>query len=191
MQNFPYLVFLPPFWSLHSSVIPVTGLWGPFRGKYQNDTILWQELHHVYSFSPDFSRFSHYICIGYYIRKCTQTMQIIYQQWWQWSTTCYSTLPASFPDVLVIYALITILGNVHRPCKQYPNIVGNCLQHASSFLLIIPDFLIIFTLLTILGNVHRPYKQYTNIVDNDLHHISLFFSHFFWHVIWTIIGRAT
>ena len=28
-----------------------------------------------------------------------------------------------FPDFLIIFALITILGNVHRPCKQYPNII--------------------------------------------------------------------
>ena len=75
----------------------------------------------------------------------------------------------------------------------YLNIVNNCLQHASSFLLIIPHFLIIFTLLTILGNVDRPCKQYTNIVDTSylsiffctltlfttLHHVSPFFPNFF------------
>ena len=37
-------------------------------------TILWQELHHVYSFSPHFSAFSYYICLNYHIRKCAQTM---------------------------------------------------------------------------------------------------------------------
>ena len=42
-------------------------------------TILWQELHHVYSFSPDFSTFSHYICINCYIKKCAQTvMTMVY-----------------------------------------------------------------------------------------------------------------
>ena len=80
---------------------------------------------------------------------------------------CYSTLPESFSDVLVILALITILENTHRPCEQ------------SFFLLTIPDFLIIFTVLTILGNVHRLCKEYTNIVDNGLHHVSLFFLIFF------------
>ena len=87
---------------------------------------------------------------------------------------------SSLPDVLVIFALITILGNTHRPCEQYPNIVSNCPQHAYSFPLIIPYFLIIFTLLTILGNAHRACKQHTNIVDDGLHRISLFFSDFFW-----------
>ncbi|KIJ90268.1 hypothetical protein K443DRAFT_80194, partial [Laccaria amethystina LaAM-08-1] len=26
-----------------------------------------------------------------------------------------------FPDFLAIFALFTIFGNAHRPCKQYPN----------------------------------------------------------------------
>ena len=102
--------------------------------------------------------------------------------------SCYSTLPSSSPDVLVIFALITILRNVHRPCEQYPNIVSNCLQHASSFLLSIPDFLIIFTLLTILWNVHRPCKQYLNIIDNStscLYFFSSFFPHFI--IIFTLL----
>ena len=142
-----------------------------------------QELHYVCSFSSDFSGFSHYICINYYIRKYKQTMYITYQQWWQWSTS-YSS---SFPDVLVIYPLITILGNAHRPYEQHPNIVSNCLQHASSFLLIISDFLSKFTLLAMLGNAHRPHKH-TNIVDNGIH-ISLYFFVIFSHflAIFTLI----
>ena len=28
-----------------------------------------------------------------------------------------------FADFLIIFALITILGSVHRPCEQYPNII--------------------------------------------------------------------
>ena len=112
-----------------------------------------------------------YIYFSCHIGKCRQT-----------SKQCLNIIKksdiSSFPDVLVIFALITILGNAHKPCEQYPNIVSNCLQHAYSFLLIIPDFLIRFTLLTILGNAHRPCKQYTNIVDNGLHHISLFFPDF-------------
>ena len=31
--------------------------------------------------------------------------------------------PDFFPDFLIIFALITILGSAHRPCKQYPNII--------------------------------------------------------------------
>ncbi|KIK00359.1 hypothetical protein K443DRAFT_100507 [Laccaria amethystina LaAM-08-1] len=26
-----------------------------------------------------------------------------------------------FPDFLAIFTLLTIFGNAHRPCKQYPN----------------------------------------------------------------------
>ena len=31
--------------------------------------------------------------------------------------------PWLFVDFLIIFALITILGSVHRPCEQYPNII--------------------------------------------------------------------
>ena len=60
-----------------------------------------------------------------------------------------------FPDFLIIFELNTILGNVHRPCKQYTNIVDNGLHLSLHFFLIFPDFLTIFTLITILGNAHR------------------------------------
>ena len=33
-----------------------------------------------------------------------------------------------FPDFLLIFVLITILGNAHRPSKQYVNIVINSLH---------------------------------------------------------------
>ena len=41
-----------------------------------------------------------------------------------------------FSDFLIIFAWITILGNVHRLCKQYTNIVDNSLCHATPFFLI-------------------------------------------------------
>ena len=59
-----------------------TGFWCN-SSEWTLGTNLWQELHHVYSFSPGFSAFSDYICINYYMRKCAQTMYMIYQQWWQ------------------------------------------------------------------------------------------------------------
>ncbi|KIJ96685.1 hypothetical protein K443DRAFT_106926 [Laccaria amethystina LaAM-08-1] len=40
------------------------------------------------------------------------------------STTVYimSIIFFSFcPDFLAIFSLLTIFGNAHRPCKQYPN----------------------------------------------------------------------
>ena len=34
---------------------------------------------------------------------------------------------------MTIFVLITIFGNAHRPCKDYSNIVNNCLHHVFSF----------------------------------------------------------
>ena len=77
-----------------------------------------------------------------------------------------------FSDFLAIFALLTIFGNVHRPCKQYSNIVNNSLHHVCSFFFsFFPDFLTVFTSITILGNVHRPCKQLSKITTP-----SLFFS---------------
>ena len=108
-----------------------------------------------------------YIYISCHIGKSRQTSK-------QCLNIIKKSYISSFPDVLVIFALITILGNVHRPWKQYSNIVSNCLHHPYSFLLIIPDFLIRFTLLTILGNAHRPCKLYLNIVNNFTSCLSFF-----------------
>ena len=47
------------------------------------------------------------------------------------------------PDFVTIFALITIFGNAHRPCKHYPNIVHNSLHHVYSFF---PLFFLIFWL---------------------------------------------
>ena len=41
-----------------------------------------------------------------------------------------------------IFALISIFGNVHRPCKYYSNIVKNSLHHVYSFFFL--SFLAIF-----------------------------------------------
>ena len=123
-----------------------------------------KRLHLVYSF---FCLLHGYIYISCHIGKCRQTSK-------QCLNIIKKSYIGSFPDVLVIFALITILGNAHRPCEQYPNIVSNCLQHPYSFLPIIPDFLIRFTLLTILGNAHRPCKLYLNIINNFTSCLSFF-----------------
>src|ERR1700749_3466306 len=39
------------------------------------------------------------------------------------------------PDFVTIFALITVFGNAHRPCKHYSNIVDNSLHHIYSFFL--------------------------------------------------------
>ena len=57
--------------------------------------------------------------------------------------------------------LVTIFGNMHRPCRHYFIIINNSLYIVYYFF---PHFLAIFTSLTILGNVHRPCKQCINII---------------------------
>ena len=92
----------------------------------------------------------------------------------------YSFSP-NVSDFLIIFALITILGNAHRPYKQYTNIVESGLHHLSSFFPVVfsPNFLAIFSLITILRNVHRPCKQYPNTVNNLQQYASSFSSDFF------------
>ena len=64
--------------------------------------------------------------------------------------------------------LVTIFGNVHRPCRHYSIIVNNGVYS------VFPYFLAIFTSVTILGNVHRLCKQYINNITKSLHHVYLF-----------------
>ncbi|KIK02135.1 hypothetical protein K443DRAFT_97522, partial [Laccaria amethystina LaAM-08-1] len=51
-----------------------------------------------------------------------------------------------FPDFQGIFELLTIFGNLHRPCKHYSDIVTNSVHYVSSFFQI-------FWLITIFGNV--------------------------------------
>ena len=87
---------------------------------------------HVYSFFFIFS----YIYINYYIWKYAQTMSTV-------SHTVNDSLCHVYSFFLIFYhflttfTLITILRNVHKPCKHYPNIVNNSLHHVYSFF---PDF---------------------------------------------------
>ena len=83
--------------------------------------------------SSDYSWFSHYIYSTYHIRKCAQTMQRIHQHCWQWSTSYISIFSDFFSDFLAIFTLITILGNAHRPCKLYLNIIHNSTSYLSFF----------------------------------------------------------
>ena len=118
-----------------------------------------KELHQFFSWCPD------YICMNYHIRKCAQTMWTVPQHCQQVSTSCLLFFFLSFPDFLLIFLLITILGNVHTICRWCTNIVDNDLHLSLHFFPIFPDFLSIFTLITILGNVHRPCTQYLNIIN--------------------------
>ncbi|KIJ94701.1 hypothetical protein K443DRAFT_30806, partial [Laccaria amethystina LaAM-08-1] len=83
-------------------------------------------------------------------------------------STIVNTISIQFFCFLAIFSLVTIIGNVHRPCRYYSNIFNN--NHANStptlsitvyimsilFVSFFPDFLAIFALLTIFGNAHRP-----------------------------------
>ena len=95
--------------------------------------IVHNSLHHVYSFfSLFFLIFWLYLHYLPYLEMCTDHVN---------STPILSTMVyimsflffSFFPDFLAIFASITTLGNVHRPCKQYPNIVTNSLHHVFSF----------------------------------------------------------
>ena len=84
-----------------------------------------------------------------------------------------------FPHFLALFTSVTILGNVHRQCKQCINTIKRVYIMSILFLLIFPDLVMIFAWITILEDVHRPCKQYTNIVENGLCHATPFFSDLF------------
>ena len=94
-----------------------------------------------------------------------------------------------FPDFLVIFLLIAMLGNVHTACKQCTNIVNNDLHLSLYFFLIFSDFLSIFTVITILGNAHRPCKLHLNIINKYTLCLSIFSWPLFYFLI--ILGLMT
>ena len=85
-----------------------------------------------------------------------------------------------FPHFMAIFKSVVILGNAHRPYKQWINIIKGVYIMSILFLLSFPDFLVIFAWITTLGNAHRPCKQYPNIVDNSLHYVYSFSPEFSW-----------
>ena len=103
-----------------------------------------------------------YLCWLPYLEMCTDhvnsTPTLL--------TTVYMSILflLSFPNFLVIFLVITILGNAHRPCKLYLNIINKYTWCLSSFSWFFPDSLIIFALITILGSAHRPCKQHPKII---------------------------
>ena len=70
-------------------------------------------LHHVNFSSLFFSSFSGYVFIPYHIWKCTQTMYTVTCQ--QQSTSCLFFFSLFSSLYGYIFALITILKNMHRP----------------------------------------------------------------------------
>ena len=89
-------------------------------------------------------------------------MQRRHQHRWQRPTSYISIFFWFFSDFLAIFTLITILENVHRPCKLYLNIINNSTSCLSFF----PDFLILYPLITILGNAHRPCLNLLSLHNN-------------------------
>jgi hypothetical protein len=81
--------------------------------------------------------FSGYICINYHIRKCAQTMSTV-PDIDNSSQYHLFLLFISFSGYIV---LVTIFGNVHRPCRYYCNIVNNSLHHVYSFVPLFSWFL--------------------------------------------------
>ena len=74
-------------------------------------------------FSLFFPWFSGYICITYHIWKCAQTMWMVPQHVHNSPHHVYSFFLffSSFASYIYI-DYYTIIGNVHRPCKQLSNI---------------------------------------------------------------------
>ena len=136
---------------------------------------------HVNS-TPTFSATVYSMPILFFLLFLIFSLDLHYLPYWEMRTDHVNNTPTLltmvhiiyfyffliFPDFLSIFTLITILGNGHRPCTLYFNIINRYTSYLSflsqlfaHFLImfaIIPDILIIFTLLTILGNVHRPCK---------------------------------
>ena len=131
----------------------ITIFWNAHRCQQYPNTVN-KSLYHVYSVVPLFSSFLQYYTVPLLLSDSSHSDGI------QWNPVEYSGVQQ--------------IGNAHRPCKQYPNIVDNSLHHVYSFFLIFLHFLLIFLLITILGNAHTACKQCTNIVNNGLH-LSLYF----------------
>ena len=68
------------------------------------------------------------------------------------SITVY-IMPIFLPSFLAIFELMTILGNSHRPCKHYLNIVNNSIYY-------------VFALNTIFTNLYRPCNSLTIITNH-------------------------
>ena len=85
----------------------------------------------LFFFSQIFLIFSLYSCLLPHLEMCTDHVNSTPTL----STTVYIMsilFLLSFPDFLIIFVFITIFGNVHRPCKQYPSIANNSLHHVYS-----------------------------------------------------------
>ena len=94
-------------------------------------------LYHVYSFSPISWLYLHQLpywemCTDHVSNASTLSQRV-------YIMSIFFLL--IFPDFLAIFAWITILGNVRRPCRQCINIVESSLCHATPFL---PDLFLVF-----------------------------------------------
>ena len=83
------------------------------------------------------------------------------------------------PDFVTIFALITIFGNAHRPCKHYSNIVYNSLHHVYSCFLFF--FLIFWLYLHYLPylEVCTDHVNSTPILSTTVYIMSVLFFSFF------------
>ncbi|KIJ97352.1 hypothetical protein K443DRAFT_105821 [Laccaria amethystina LaAM-08-1] len=91
------------------------------------------------------------------------------------STTVYIRFILFFsfsPDFLTIFALLTILGNVHRPCKQHPILQQ---QSTSCLSFFSPFFLIFWLYLHYLPYLEICTDHVNSTLTTSLHHPYFFF----------------
>ena len=117
----------------------------------------------LFLFSWFFLIFSLYLYLLPYLEICTDHEKSTPTL----STTVYIMsilFLLSFPNIFVIFLLINILGNAHRPYQQYTNIVDNDLHLSLHFSWFLPWFSHYLCINYHIRSVHRPCKQYPNII---------------------------
>ena len=134
----------------------------------------------VYYFSSFFLIFS-YICINYYIWKCAQTVNTTHNIVKN-SLNHDHSLFLFFSDFLAISTLLTIFGNVHRPCKQYPSTVNSSL-HCVFFLKNSPWFSGYVCITYHIWKCAKTMWTVPQHVNNSPHQVYSFFLFFFFSLI--------
>ena len=83
------------------------------------------------------------------------------------------------PDFVTIFALITIFGNAHRPCKHYSNIVDNSLHHIYSFFLFFFGFFWLYLHYLPYLEMCTDHVNSTPTLSTTVHIMSVLFFSFF------------
>ena len=133
---YSFFLIIPDF-LIRFTLLTILG--NAHRPCKQYTNIVDNGLHRISLFFSDFFWFSGYIYLNYHIRKCAQTIKL-YLNIINNFRSCLSFFSSFFFLIfslyLAIFTLITISGNLHRPCKLYLNIINNftsCLSFFSWF----------------------------------------------------------